>query len=316
MKLSYIKLPNEILEMNLTAKELAVIFYLSSIYASGRDTVCVKQSTIATKCGIKTTQTVSKITASLSDKGLIVCRRCIFDDNSTGMIYYTIKLPKASKGYFSVQRHILNEQLTPIQLRAYLFICRSLSPSLGRCWNSYNDLAKKLGTSRSKAIELVAQLIEKKVISRQRMKTRQNRRVYGDNHYMVVCYVPHRRIRRRTQGKKTGLPSSKSSPVGQSANLSIHNISSNFNNITEKAVCQVGDIFFTPFLGKVKRKKKYIHNNIIISKLKNQLPWHEMYRISARKVKKFFWGVVPKIKGLYINQDFTLLKRKKLMINS
>lgn len=293
MKLSYIKLPNETLDMDLTAKELAVLFYLSSIYVSGRDTVCVKQSTIAAKCGIKTTQTVSKITASLSDKGLIVCRRCIFDDNSTGMIYYTLKLPKASKGYFSVQRHILNEQLTPVQLRAYLFICRSLSPSLGRCWNSYNDLAKMLGTSRSKAIELVAQLVKKNVITKQKIKTRQNRRVYGDNHYTVVCYVPHRRIRRRTQGKKTGLPSFKSSPVGQSANLSIYNISSNFNNITEKAVCQVGDIFFTPFLRKVKRKKKYIHNNIIISKLKNQLPWHEMYRISARKVKKFFTGGSP-----------------------
>lgn len=126
MKLSYIKLPNEILEMNLTAKELAVLFYISSIYASGRDTVCVKQSTIAKKCGIKTTQTVSKITASLSDKGLIICRRCLYDNNSTGMIYYTLKLPTASKGYFFVQRHILNEQLTPVQLRAYLFICRSL----------------------------------------------------------------------------------------------------------------------------------------------------------------------------------------------
>lgn len=293
MKLSYIKLPNEILEMNLTAKELAVIFYLSSIYASGRDTVCVKQSTIATKCGIKTTQTVSKITASLSDKGLIICRRCLYDNNSTGMIYYTLKLPKASKGYFFVQRHILNELLTPVQLRTYLFICRSLSPSLGRCWNSYNDLAKLLGTSRSKAIELVAQLTNKNVIRKQKIKTRSNRRVYGDNHYTVVCYVPHQRIRRRAQGKKTGLLSFKSSPVGQSANLSIHNILSNFNNITEKAVCQVGDIFFTPFLGKVRRKKKYIHNNITISKLRSQLSWHEMYKISARKVKKFFSGGSP-----------------------
>lgn len=125
------------------------------------------------------------------------------------MIYYTLKLPKASKGYFSVQRQILNEQLTPAQLRAYLFICRSLSPSLGRCWNSYNDLAKILGTSRSKAIELVAQLVKKNVIIKQKIKTRQNRRVYGDNHYTVVYYVSHRRIRKRNQGKKQGCPLSK-----------------------------------------------------------------------------------------------------------
>lgn len=287
MKLSYIKLPNEILDMDLTAKELAVLFYLSSIYVSGRDTVCVKQNTIAAKCGIKTTQTVSKITSSLSEKGLIICRRCIYDNNSTGMIYYALQLPKApKKGYFTVQRQILNEQLSPVQLRAYLFICRSLSPTLGKCWNSYNDLAKLIGTSRSKAIEIIAQLIRKKVICRQKIKTRQNKRVYGDNHYMVVCYVPHRPIRRRSSCKKIGLPSCKSSPVGQSANLSAFINICVSNNTTKKAACQVGDNFFIA---------KFRHG-------------HEKFKI-------FSQGVVPKIKGLYINQKFTLLKRKKLIIN-
>lgn len=293
MKLSYIKLPNEILEMNLTAKELAVLFYLSSIYASGRDTVCVKQSTIAKKCGIKTTQTISKITASLSDKGLIICRRCLYENNSTGMIYYTLKLPTASKGYFSVQRHILNEQLTPVQLRAYLFICRSLSPSLGRCWNSYNDLAKLIGISRSKAIEIVAQLVSKNVIRKQKIKTRSNKRVYGDNHYTVVCYVPHCPIRKRSYGKKIGLPSCKSSPAGQSANLSVMNISCVSNNTTKKAFCQVGGIFFTSFFEKERRKKKYTHNNIIISKHKNQYLWHEKSKFQHERSKKFFQGGSP-----------------------
>ena len=32
MKLSYVKLPNAILEINLTAGELVVLFYLLSIY--------------------------------------------------------------------------------------------------------------------------------------------------------------------------------------------------------------------------------------------------------------------------------------------
>ena len=290
MKLSYIKLPNEILEMNLTAKELAVLFYLSSIYASGRDTVCVKQSTIAKKCGIKTTQTVSKITASLSKKGLISCRRCIYDDNSTGMIYYTLKLPKASKGYFLVQRHILNEQLSPAQIRVYLFICRSLSPSLGRCWNSYNDLAKLIGISRSKAIEIVAQLVGKNVIRKHKIKTRSNKRVYGDNHYTVVCYVPHRPIHKRSCNKKTGLPSCKSSPAGQSANLSIYNIPCVSNNTTEKAFCQVSGIFFTSFFEKERQKKKYIHNNITISKCKNQYIWHEKSKFRHKRSKIFFKG--------------------------
>lgn len=274
MKQSYIKLPNNILDIDLTANELAVLFYLSSIYAAGRDTVCVKQSTIAKKCGIKTTQTVNKITLSLADKGLIVRRRCIYDNNSTGMIYYTLNLPKAAKGYFKVQRQVLEEQLPPALMRAYLYICRSLAPSLGKCWNSYNDLAKIMKISRSKAIELVAKLVRKNVITKQRIKTRENKRVYGDNHYTVVRYVAHQRIGRRNQGKKIGLPSFISSPVpvGQSANLSIHNISSNFNNTTKKADCQVGGILFTSFFEKGRRKKKYIHNNVTIYKLRNQVP--------------------------------------------
>ncbi|MCM1060917.1 MAG: hypothetical protein NC452_11585, partial [Eubacterium sp.] len=243
MKLSYIKLPNEILNMKLTANELAVLFYLSSIYAGGRDTVCVKQSTIAKKFGIKTTQTISKITASLSDKGLIVCRRCIYDSNGTGMIYYTLKLPAAATEYFSVQRQILNEQLTPVQLRVYLFICRSLSPALGRCWNSYNDLARLIGISRGKVIEIVAQLVRKNVITKQKIKTRSNKRVYGDNHYTVVCYVRHRPIRRKLSGrynrnKNVRLPFLKNSPTGQSANLSLNNTSSVSYNTTKSSVCQ------------------------------------------------------------------------------
>lgn len=241
MKMSYIKLPNEILDMSLTAKELAVLFYLSSIYVNGRDTVCVMQSTIAAKCGIRTAQTVSKVTASLSDKGLLVCRRCIFEDNSTGMIYYTLKLPKTTRGYFRVQRQILNERLTPAQLRTYLFICRSFSPTLGKCWNSYNDLARLLGTSRSKTIELVAQLIGKNVIVRQRVKTKQNKRVYGDNNYIIVRYVPHLPICKHSQKRK--LPPYKSSR-GQSANLSTNINLCVLNNTTEKTICQDGGYFF------------------------------------------------------------------------
>ncbi len=278
MKLSYIKLPNEILDMNLTANELAVLFYLSSIYAKGRDTLQVKQATIAKKCCIKTTQTVSKITAKLADMGLIIRRRCIFDNNSTGMIYYTLNLPKAVRGYFFVQRQIVNEQLSPALLRVYLYICRSLSPTLGKCWNSYNDLAKLIGISRNKAIELIKQLVKRNVIRKSKIKTRQNKRVYGDNHYTMVCYVCHRPIRRHSRSRKNknvGLPSFKSNPTGQSANLS--NTSSASYNSTKLSLCQAEGLnFFISFFGKERRKKKYIHNNFITKKLGSQLFWHEM----------------------------------------
>ena len=65
MKTSYITLPNSLLDMKLTANELAVLFYISSIY-SGKKQVRVRQAVIARRCGIKTTQTVSRITASLA----------------------------------------------------------------------------------------------------------------------------------------------------------------------------------------------------------------------------------------------------------
>lgn len=297
MKLSYVKLPNEILEMNLTAKELAVLFFLSSIYASGRSSICVKQNTIAKACQIKTAKTIAGITASLSEKGLIALRRCIYEDNSTGMIYYELKLPKPSKGYFFVQRQILNEQLSPAELRVYLFICRSLSPKLGKCWNSYNDLAKLTGISRSKAIDLIAGLCAKKVIHKQKVKTLKNKRVYGDNHYTVVCYAPHRSIRKRSCGKKTRLPSCQSSPAGQSANLSVSNTFSVHNNTAEKMSCQVGGIFFSYFFERERQKKKYIHNNVIILKHKSQYHYHKKFKISPQTVKKFFKGGSPQIYG-------------------
>ena len=213
MKLSYVKLPNAILEINLTAGELAVLFYLLSIYTSKGDTVCVKQSTIARKCGFKTTHTVSRITVSLSDKGLITQRRCVYENNSTGMIFYTLHIsPSALGEYFFVDRRIFNEGLTAMQLKVYLYICRALSPALGKCWNSYNDLAKLIGISRSKAIELVAQLVQKNVIRKQRVKTRANKRVYGDNHYILVRYAAHRPIRKKPN-TKTVLSIPKKSPV-------------------------------------------------------------------------------------------------------
>lgn len=241
MKLSYIKLPNGILEIDLTANELAVLFYLSSIYIGKGDTVRVKQSTIAQKCGLKTTQTVSRITTSLSQKGLIMQRRCVYDDNNTGMISYTLNLnssASSSDGYFPVDRHILAEGLTPIQLKVYLHICRALLPASGKCWNSYNDLAKMTGICRSKIIVIISQLIAHNVIRKQKIKTRENRRVYGDNHYTLVRYAAHRPIRRKPH-KKIGLPR-QSSPVFQSVMLSVSkNTFSAYNNITSVAHCQV-----------------------------------------------------------------------------
>ena len=244
MTLSYVKLPNAILEINLTAGELAVLFYLLSIYTGKGDTVCVKHSTIAWKCGFKTTQTVSRITTSLSDKGLITQRRCVYENNITGMIFYTMHISSSVSGeYFFVDRRIFNEGLTAMQLKVYLHICRALSPSLGKCWNSYNDLAKLIGISRSKAIELVAQLVQKNVIRKQRIKTSANKRVYGDTHYMIVRYSAHRPIRKKAN-KKIGLPSQKNSP-DFCPMIMLNNHILCLDNITASRKSQVESLFLT-----------------------------------------------------------------------
>ena len=77
MKMSVFKLSNKIFESGLTAQEIAVYAYMSSLpseYPMLDDAaaVKVKQSTIAQKCGIKVVQTVAKVIALLSEKELVV----------------------------------------------------------------------------------------------------------------------------------------------------------------------------------------------------------------------------------------------------
>lgn len=71
--MSVFKLSNKIFESGLTAQEMAVYAYLSSLPSEypmldNASAVKVKQSTIAQKCGIKAVQTVAKVIALLSEK--------------------------------------------------------------------------------------------------------------------------------------------------------------------------------------------------------------------------------------------------------
>lgn len=72
---SYFLLSNSVITSNeLTHNEFAVYTYLLSVYSNirskaGHEYKRVRQQTIASHCGIKSTQTVSKITDSLMRKG-------------------------------------------------------------------------------------------------------------------------------------------------------------------------------------------------------------------------------------------------------
>lgn len=200
--LNYVKISNKLLEMGLSASELAVITYLASIHTSvisrnGRRWICVKQSTIAHKCAIKSVQTVSRAISALQEKGLIgLSARILRADNKSGTTCYTLNMPDTTNGYFQVDRRVYNGTLSPKLMRVYLYICRCVDASLGFMWNSYTDLSALIGMKRSDVIEAVSELCRHHFISKQLVKRRENRRIYADNRYSVIIFVTPRLCRR------------------------------------------------------------------------------------------------------------------------
>jgi DNA-binding Lrp family transcriptional regulator len=93
-------------------------------------------------------------------------------------------------------------------------MCKSYSPKLGRCWNSYNDIAEQTGMKRETVIQTVNELVKGHFITRQRRRSNDNRRVFVDNLYRIVRYVTGKitkKIKRlyRTYNRRTGLLDSK-----------------------------------------------------------------------------------------------------------
>ena len=80
-------------------------------------------------------------------------------------------------------------QLVPRQIMIYLFLCKAHSVQLKESWNSYNDIAAKTGMKRETVIETVEELEQLKYIIRSKRKSKENRRVYVDNHYFLITYV-------------------------------------------------------------------------------------------------------------------------------
>lgn len=200
--LNYVKISNKLLDLELTNTELSVITYLATIHTNvisknGTAWIRVKQSTIAQKCAIKSVQTAGRVISSLIDKGLIWRSvRVIKSDNKSGTTCYALSLPSPEDGYFMLDRKAINGTLVPRQLRVYLHICRCIDNSIGYCWNSYNDLAKIIGMKRSDVIQTISELCELHYISKQRIKHRENRRVFADNHYAVIIYIAPKLYRR------------------------------------------------------------------------------------------------------------------------
>lgn len=227
---AYFKLPNDILTIGLTPNELKVAVCLYSCIFGSRKAVCVKQATIARKCGIKKLDTVGNIICRLQEKGVI--ERVSRPYKANGQLgTYIYKLREISrKCFFKVKRYILGK-LTGAQLRMYLFVCSTVTKK-NDMWNSFNDIARYLGIARTKTIATIGELVNMGLISKRRVLKKDGS--YSDNHYSVADEREQnneKRVKRESPKQVSGLFGTKQ----------IENITScNSDYKANRCECQVG----------------------------------------------------------------------------
>ncbi len=199
--MSIFRLNNSIFALGLDAQELSVYAYLCSLPASGftlqgAAVISVKQRTIAANCGIKSPVTVSKTIDRLREKGLVDYQeRGTKANGQRGTYSYAVTVQQTDKGYFTVDRRVFG-MLSPRQMLVYLFLCKSFSTVLHDCWNSYNDISAQIGMKRESVIQTIQELVELGLIVRMQRRSKENRRVFVDNHYSIVRFeVGHIRVK-------------------------------------------------------------------------------------------------------------------------
>ena len=199
--MSVFRLSNDIFKYGLRAQELAVYAYLCSLPASGftlqgAAVISVKQQTIAANCGIKSPVTISKTIDRLREKGLVdYLERSRKANGQRGTYCYAVIKQQTDTGFFTIDRHIFG-MLVPRQMLVYLFLCKSFSTILQDCWNSYNDIAARIGMKREAVVKTVRELVGLGLIVRMQRRSKENRRVFVDNHYSIVRFeVGHIRVK-------------------------------------------------------------------------------------------------------------------------
>ena len=191
--MSIFRVSNSIFALGLDAQEIVVYAYLCSLFPiaatlQGGIVVSVKQRTIAANCGIKSPVTVSNIIDRLREKGLIdYLERNKKANGHHGTYCYEVTKQKTDTGFFTVDRHVFG-LLVPRQMLVYLFLCKSFSTVLHDCWNSYNDISAQIGMKRESVIQTIRELVELGLIVRIQRRSKENRRVYVDNHYSIVRF--------------------------------------------------------------------------------------------------------------------------------
>ena len=117
----------------------------------------------------------------------------------------------------------------------YLFICKAYSTEIHDSWNSYNDIATQTGMKRETVIQTIAELESMKLIRKSKRKARNNRRIYVDNHYILILYIKHEKGRYRKKSIKIERLIWK---VNRSTTVHINELNHYIYNITENRECQ------------------------------------------------------------------------------
>ena len=191
--MSMFRLTNHIFELGLDAQELSVYAYLCSLPGNGytitgSTIITVKQRMIAVNCGIRSPVTVAKTIDRLREKGLVdYLERQYKANGHQGTYCYAVTKKPTDTGFFTIDRRVFG-MLTPRQMLVYLFLCKSFSTVLHDCWNSYNDIAAQIGMKRESVIQTIRELVELGLIVRMQRRSKENRRVYVDNHYSIVRF--------------------------------------------------------------------------------------------------------------------------------
>ena len=244
---SYFLISNSVITASeLTHNEFAVYTYLLSIYSNirsraGHEYKRVRQQTIAAHCGIKSTQTVSRIIESLMKKGYITHILAAYrKDNRKGTYTYVLnpEKNKVKSDYTRIDRNVFNKKLSASELRLYILIMKSIDSKLGYCFKSFNDLADELNIKRDTAMKIVSNLVNLHLVRKQRKMRYDNRKVYADNSYSLKVI---KLIKKRNKpGLHSGLISTKYSDK-HTDNPTITELNSlrNYNNAIG-SICQVG----------------------------------------------------------------------------
>ena len=115
---------------------------------------------------------------------------------------------------------------------------KSIDSKLGYCFKSFNDLADELRIKRDTAMKIISNLVNLRLIRKQRKMRYDNSKVYADNSYSTKVI---RFIRKRNKpGSHSGLISFKNI-LKHTDNPTITELNSlrNYNNAIG-SICQVG----------------------------------------------------------------------------